>query len=305
MFVEVPRSSKGSAYLRVGFRCNQDCGFCWQDRTWPDAPDEVIFTWLDELAERGIRRLAISGGEPTLFRRLPELIERAHRKHKMLVMLQTNAIRLGKEAYTASLVRAGLKELFVSFHSPDAKESDLMTRAPCTHERTVSGIEASLRAGLKVGLNCVVERSNYRSLPSHAQFIIDRFVRPFAKAAVFVEYSHPSASHDVARYEAMTATCEEVAPFLRDALRLLNDSGVAAKAFGSCGFPPCMMQDSAELIQWVDTASVSGRPGRMYAAACDACAAKRYCLGLRNEYVALHGTSVARPFANPPRRRRR
>ena len=37
----------GSANLRLGFRCNQDCGFCWQSRKWPEPPAEMYGIWLD------------------------------------------------------------------------------------------------------------------------------------------------------------------------------------------------------------------------------------------------------------------
>ena len=49
--------SRGAALegtLRLGFRCNQRCRFCWQGRRWPEAPAERYQGWLEEMAEQGI-----------------------------------------------------------------------------------------------------------------------------------------------------------------------------------------------------------------------------------------------------------
>ncbi|MFT5685718.1 MAG: hypothetical protein ACI8RZ_006672, partial [Myxococcota bacterium] len=75
--------------LRLGYRCNQDCWFCWQGRSWPAPPMAQFFTWLDELAEAGITALQLTGGEATTYTRLPELIARAS-AYGMAVSLQTN-----------------------------------------------------------------------------------------------------------------------------------------------------------------------------------------------------------------------
>ena len=33
--------------IRLGFRCNQDCWFCWQGRKWPEPPAELYHRWLE------------------------------------------------------------------------------------------------------------------------------------------------------------------------------------------------------------------------------------------------------------------
>ena len=96
------------AILRLGFRCNQDCYFCWQDRDWPEPPAEFYKTWMDEFAAKGIIRVSISGGEPTLHPALPELVAHATNNLRMAVDLQTNAIRLGRPKY--------LQQLFDKFY---------------------------------------------------------------------------------------------------------------------------------------------------------------------------------------------
>lgn len=52
--------------IRLGFRCNQDCWFCWQGRKWPEPPAEYYHRWLEEAAAAGHRFVTFSGGEPTI-----------------------------------------------------------------------------------------------------------------------------------------------------------------------------------------------------------------------------------------------
>src|SRR5581483_2257926 len=140
--------SDTEAILRVGFRCNQDCGFCWQGRDWPAPPRALLERWIDEMAAAGVHQLTISGGEPTVYSELLDLVRRA-RTAGLRPLLQTNAIRMAKPDFTRELVDAGVEGLIVSYHAADPALSDLLTRAPGTHVRTEAGIRASLRAGMR------------------------------------------------------------------------------------------------------------------------------------------------------------
>jgi pyruvate-formate lyase-activating enzyme len=287
------------ANLRLGFRCNQDCWFCWQGRQWPEPPDHFYETWLDELATTGVKSLSITGGEPTIHRSLPGLIRKATREHGMFVSVQTNAIRFAKENYMNEMAEAGLEEVFVSFHAADAEISDRMTRAPRTHQITVQGIEACLAKGLKVYLNCVVERENYRDLPDHAQLIADRFVSPFPDNPVRkVTYSHPCSYYDTSLWEHTLVPLDELRPLLLQTARTLQEHQVYVDVVGSCGFPPCLFKDEPTLVQWAspDAFDPSDVSGRRYPEPCQACAFKPHCLGVRKEYLDLYGPRGLTPF---------
>jgi pyruvate-formate lyase-activating enzyme len=291
------------ANLRLGFRCNQDCWFCWQGRHWPEPPDHFYETWLDELALTGVKSLSITGGEPTIHKALPELVLKATQKHGMFVSIQTNAIRFAKPNYMKTMAEAGLKEVFVSLHAADAEISDRMTRAPRTHQMTVKGIEACLEAGLKVYLNCVVERENYTDLAQHARLIVDRFVRPFPKNPVRkVTYSHPCSYYDSSRWEHTLVGLEELRPILLETAETLHQEKVYVDVVGSCGFPPCLFKDRPNLVQWAspDNFDPKDTSGRVYPEPCQQCAFKPQCLGVRKEYLELYGPEGLTPFEVMP-----
>jgi|GEM_PF-757881 len=296
------QSSPQEALIRLGFRCNQDCWFCWQGRDWPEPPAEYYFKWLDAFAAEGREQVTFSGGEPTLHKALPELVARA-KALGMRSWLQTNAIQLSKPKILQRLVDAGVAGLFVSYHSHDPEVSDRMTRAPGTHGRTRAGVEASLAAGLHVQINCVVERENHDHLAAHAADLIERFVKPFPDNPLkLVAYSHPCEYYDEDVWARSVVSLEHVQPQLVAALKLLTEHGVTVEGIGTCGFPPCLLADEPQLLRWLvpEDQHAMDTAGRIYAEACDACAVKQRCMGLRKEYMDLMGDAGVRPFATEP-----
>ena len=185
-----------------------------------------------------------------------------------------------------------MRSLFISFHSHIAEVSDDMTNARGTHVRTVEGIGRALDAGLYVELNCVVERRNAAHLADHAAFIVDHF-GPGKRATSIgkVEYSHPSSYYDRSAWARRVAPLDEVKPQLRAAMAALGAAGVAVSAIGTCGFPPCVVGDTADTLRKMDRTieEANDVSGRMFVDACGACAQRPHCLGLRKEYVEVFG----------------
>jgi len=277
--------------IRLGFGCNQDCAFCWQSRSWPEPDTETCRGWIDEMATSGVSNLLLSGGEPTMYRTLPDLVAYASSVHEMEVGLETNAIRFRKDRYLKDLMERGLSKALISLHSADEATSDTMTRASGTWAGTVAGIDAALDAGLLVALNCVIDADNVAGLEEHARFIVERFAsRPNAQIHQVI-YSHPSSAWDTELYERKLISLDDIRPGLLAASRILLDAGLVVSTGGSCGFPPCVVADEPRLAmpsnrEEFDSADLSGRS---HGAVCVSCAARRTCLGVRNEYLERFG----------------
>lgn len=289
------------ALFRLGFRCNQDCGFCWQGRDWQEPPTALYERWIDEVAVAGIRSITFSGGEPTIHPALPALVERAVR-HGIAVALQTNAIQLAKAAFAARIVEAGVTALFGSYHSHRAEISDAMTAAPGTHVLTELGIARALDLGLAVSLNCVVERANVYDLEAYARHVVARFVRPHEKRGVkSVEFSHPLRYFRAEEYARASVSFDVSGPHVVAAARTLLDAGVGVAAVGTCGHPICAVRDEPRLLRAHDRTRemASDVTSRIFAPVCQGCAARSTCLGVRREYLDQWGDRGLVPFAAP------
>jgi hypothetical protein len=294
-------ASDTEAIVRVGFRCNQDCGFCWQGRDWPGPPRAVLERWIDEMAAGGVRQLMISGGEPTVYSELLDLVRHA-RAAGLTPWLQTNAIRMAKPQFADDLVGAGVDGLTVSYHAGDPELSDLLTRAPGTHVRTEAGIRASLRAGMRLTLNCVVGRRNLPHLPATAERIVAEFL-PLAAHGLAVSFSNPSEANDPA--DGDPVPLDEVAGPLAAAVRTLIGAGIPVQAVGSCGFPPCVLRDVPEMVVplSLDRLAPEHFASRRKPDVCTPCALHDACVGPRERDIRNFGSRGLVPFAERPQGR--
>ncbi|MCI8992156.1 MAG: radical SAM protein [Eubacterium sp.] len=103
--------------LNITERCNLGCPYCFADNgKGADLSFEKVCRNLDEMFEKGIRFLHVSGGEPTLHPKLSEIISYAAQKGFYYIQLNTNGIRIAEDArYTKTLADAGLSSVFLQF----------------------------------------------------------------------------------------------------------------------------------------------------------------------------------------------
>jgi hypothetical protein len=261
----------------------------------------VLERWIDEMAAGGVRQLMISGGEPTVYSELLDLVRHA-RAAGLTPWLQTNAIRMAKPQFADDLVGAGVDGLTVSYHAGDPELSDLLTRAPGTHVRTEAGIRASLRAGMRLTLNCVVGRRNLPHLPATAERIVAEFL-PLAAHGLAVSFSNPSEANDPA--DGDPVPLDEVAGPLAAAVRTLIGAGIPVQAVGSCGFPPCVLRDVPEMVVplSLDRLAPEHFASRRKPDVCTPCALHDACVGPRERDIRNFGSRGLVPFAERPQGR--
>lgn len=96
------------ASVEITRRCNNHCAYCDQLKAEQDLPLSRFTVLLDELVGEGVEAVALGGGEPTLHRQLPALLETIHRRG-LRAGLTTNA---RDPAQVAALADAGLLESF-------------------------------------------------------------------------------------------------------------------------------------------------------------------------------------------------
>lgn len=274
--------------VRVNFHCNQACSFCFVDRTLPSVDAARIEAEIRRAADEGVALLSLSGGEPTLHPRLADFVRLA-RELGLRTQIQTNAVRCDDREYVAALVRAGLERAFVSTHAARAETSDALTAAPGTFVRTLRGIDHLVEAGVDVTLNYVITSENVGELPAYARLVAERW-----GPRVTVNLSLAHASTDlVPRDELTIPRFADVRRSVDEALAILRQAGVRWCGFdGQCGIPLCLLGDG-----WLDVAALaplaSPEPpaGFLKIEACVRCELTDRCVGIRETYAQLYGTS--------------
>ena len=155
------RFARRVRYLRVSVtdRCNYACSYCVPEDGVAHRPraDLLTFEELERVvgvfAGLGVRRVRLTGGEPTVRHGFVDLVARLRRVPGVDELVMTsNGHRLAELA--APLAAAGLAGVNVSLDTLDpARFTALTTRGELA--RVVAGIDAAIAAGLEVKLNAV------------------------------------------------------------------------------------------------------------------------------------------------------
>jgi molybdenum cofactor biosynthesis enzyme MoaA len=158
-----------SVYVRAAAddRCNLNCIYCPRFTGMENyVPAEFrgkklslssYVRNLGHLARNGIRNISFTGGEPTLNPALPVLVAEAARLFDR-VEVTTNGFRLAE--YLAELA-PNLSLLKVSLDAVEPRAVAMLTQGSVDEaKRAVDSIRAGCMIGLRVGVNCVLLRSN-------------------------------------------------------------------------------------------------------------------------------------------------
>jgi cyclic pyranopterin phosphate synthase len=159
------RFARRVTYLRVSLtdRCNYRCTYCMPEEGVTLRPREEVLSFeeIERLvgifATLGVRRVRLTGGEPTVRKDVEVLVARLARVPGIdQVVMTTNGHRLIELA--EPLARAGLAQLNVSVDSLDADRFHAITRRGDL-PRVLAGIEAARAAGIApIKLNVVALR---------------------------------------------------------------------------------------------------------------------------------------------------
>ena len=272
--------------IRVLFRCNQSCTFCFVSTHLPSPSPEVVASAIRDAAARG-SRIVLSGGEPTLDPRLVEWVRLAKSLAAREIVLQTNAIRLDDASLVARLEEAGLDEAFVSLHGATAAVSDTVTEAPGTFARTLRGVDHLHASRIRTLLNYVVCERNRHELLDHVRSIAARWPRAILNVS-FVAPSSDVVPRDRALVPRYSDALPEIAAAVAEAKRL----GVRVVGFESmCGLPLCLVPRELGELAPVDVPEGFDGGEFLKTETCARCSLSPRCWGIRRGYAETHGTS--------------
>ena len=197
----VDRQRRHVTYLRVSVtdRCNYRCTYCMPEHELAHATraELLSFDELDRLVRcftrLGVRRVRLTGGEPTVRRDLPTLVAKLRENPAIEdLALSTNGERL--TALAAPLRAAGVDRLNVSVDSLVPERFARITRGGDL-SRVLAGLEAARAAGFaSIKLNAVAVRGFNDDEPAalcafawHGG-MVPRFIEqmPMADGALFV-----------------------------------------------------------------------------------------------------------------------
>jgi len=159
--------------IKPTFACNASCKNCiYRRELYNKLRKEDLLTFddwkriLKEAYQLGVKLFIISGGEPTLYPRLPELIE-IGRSYGWIVKLNSNGSMITPE-YAETLIRAGLNFITISLYAPHQEINTQMRGTNQLWMKTTSAIKIFSQLEkrypyFKVNTQSILVRENFDS----------------------------------------------------------------------------------------------------------------------------------------------
>ena len=168
-------------YLRVSVtdRCNLRCVYCLPEFS-KDFIDESKLLTIDEyfrliriLANLGIKKVRITGGEPLVRKGIPELVKKINSLENIEeIAMTTNGILL--EKYLDELAENGLSSLNISLDILDEKKYNYITRGG-NLEKVINSIEKAIEYKIKIKINSVIiDDFNKDDIKNLVDFAVDK-----------------------------------------------------------------------------------------------------------------------------------
>jgi MoaA/NifB/PqqE/SkfB family radical SAM enzyme len=166
------------AYIQVTRSCNQECRFCSNPPTEKTMPLAKAKKIIDDYVRWHYEGVIFSGGEPTLYPHLEDLIRYAHRK-KLQARIITNGQKTSERAFLSRLVRAGLRHLVQSVYSDDFSVHDALTKKPGSHGLVEKSLENCRALEVRVDIATVINKYNAPHLSRLVGWVMLRY--PFVQ----------------------------------------------------------------------------------------------------------------------------
>ncbi len=292
-------------YLQVVRHCNHYCGFCSNPSTPFEHTVESMRALVDDLTERGYFGVVLTGGEPTLHPRLPE-IARYAKQRGLHVRMITNGHRLAQPAFARAMADAGLDLVHVSIYSTRPDVEARLRGVEGTLDLAHAALDSAHAAGIEVNVNCVINRHNADHLDETVRRLTD--LHPFVRHFVWNNLD-PSMGRAEVNQAEFTPSLASFEASLHRALSFLHASG---RTFRVERVPLCYMTEFAwastetrkivkgeeRVVHFLDEKQtvVQTTWEHQYAEGCAACSLRSICGGLFDRGAAYDPAELSPVF---------
>jgi sulfatase maturation enzyme AslB (radical SAM superfamily) len=164
------------AEIALTWKCQNRCAFCYAASPSRKDPAELMSSAqvervIDRIYEEAhVPSLSFTGGEATLRRDLPALVQYASARG-LRTNLITNGLRASRYDFAARLVDSGLASAQVSIEADEAGLHDRVVGRRGAFARTVAGIRNFRRLGIHVHTNTTLCQANLHRARDIVRFV--------------------------------------------------------------------------------------------------------------------------------------
>lgn len=299
--------------IQLGHMCNNRCVFCVSgqrtaDReAFPIAGDPVIDRLRDGHS-RGIRKVTLLGGEPTIQPDFLRIVRAAVELSYEEIVIFTNGVKTARASFVDEILATNGKFTFrLSFQGATRRAHDQTTRKLGSFDRLVETMENLRARNQRITVNMCVVRSNFESVATFPKLLL-----PYGVEQLHLDMVRPLdagvRSEDEMR--AMLPRYSDMVPALEEMVR-----GFPAGFDVNIGnLPYCIAPSLAPVIHHdgestltisVDDRDALSEPWDKYLVkrrdkvkpeSCRECVFDDRCSGIFDTYRRFHGTSELAPI---------
>ncbi len=304
---ELGVSRASIALYRLGERCNHACPMCSNS-----GRAEAFFHETEELLRRarflagaGIRRVVVTGGEPTIHPGFWDVVAEL-RRLDIAWDINSNGRTFADQTFAERAVNEGLLRAIVSLHSHEAEASAVLSgTSDKGHDGIVRGIRHLVHAGCEVMVNCVPSTYTVGKLADFLSFCAESF-----GPGIQVKFAFPTTIGRGGSWPGIQLRYGDIQAEIRSLGSIGSALGLEVH-FES--FPPCILGDATlgdmSRSGFGETHYLDDVCGdKLYPIAhieaelsafpetCRSCAALRGCPGVSEDYLRRHGATELRPL---------
>jgi MoaA/NifB/PqqE/SkfB family radical SAM enzyme len=292
--------------IRVGYRCNNYCQFCTQrlERSrYSDRSGAEISAILKK-RRQGAEEVVFTGGEVTIRKDFFDLVAYARELGYRRIRIQSNGRMFAYKDFCKRAIEAGANYFDLALHGSNKRIHDSLTRSPGSFNETVGGIKNLKKLKQKIIINTVVNKINYKDLPSIARLSVflgvDQFQFEFMRICRLIKGNS-------ALIEKIVPRKPQVKEYVKKGLQIGIDNGliVMVQALPYCfmdgyedylaeNFFPDASINEAEFIREFD--AEKKEKGRLKGPKCPECRYNDVCDGPWKEYPQIFGWGEFKPI---------
>lgn len=228
-------------YIQLVRVCNQKCRFCSNPETDYELSIEQAEAQIDDFVERGYDGIILTGGEPTLYPGLVEVVRYANDRGIHVRMI-TNGQKTAERSFIEALHEAGLGHVHISVHTNDPKLQAFLTGVDDSLANITKSLDLFAELGINVDVNVTMEAFNC----GHLDEVVKWLATGWPNLHHFVFNNLDPSSDRVTEFPDTIPRLVDIEMPLLRALTFLHQSG---RTFRVERLPLCYMVEFA----WAST----------------------------------------------------
>lgn len=211
--------SNTRAKLDTGTHCNYACSFCYYiEQLNTITPFEVIRNRINNLYDRGITEVDLSGGESSIHKDWFKILDYCQTKGFSSISTLSNGSKFSNFDFIKKSYQHGLTEILFSLHGWDEYSHDNMVHSKGAFKKILEAITNAKIIGIKIRLNCTV-KNNFN--PEIYAELINKIL-PDQINFLPLNYWNNASNIEVINYKIVSSNIKKCIDLIQNNIQCIN-----------------------------------------------------------------------------------